>query len=202
MIPVTKQLEPDTFDRKVRQKGISFLRRKGISRNSPLPSNIQLHDYWRCCLDDLYSSYNGICAYLAVHFERSGGASIDHFIAKSQQPGLAYEWDNYRLACSTMNIYKSNHSNILDPCKIKAGWFHLEFVTGCIYPNKKLPPNHKSKVEATINLLNLDNSSNRKMRARRYQEYLEGSVTEKHLKKDSPFVWSEAKRQGLLKDNG
>lgn len=197
MIPVTQQLEPRNFDEKVRKRGIRFLQKKGIPFDSPLPYNVQLHDYWRCCLDDLHSKYNGICAYLAVYFERSG-ASVDHFIAKSQQPGLAYEWSNYRLACSGMNSRKGNHDDILDPFRIKTGWFHLELVTGHIYPNKKLPPDRKSEVGATIRLLKLDNSNNRKMRTQWYQDYLEGSITDKYLEKRSPFVWSEAKRQGLL----
>lgn len=193
MIHVTPQPEPDTFDSKVRERGRAWMNK----HQTPPPGN-KFPPYWRDCLDDLHSSYNGYCAYLAVYFERVGGVSVDHFIAKSRRPDLAYEWSNYRLACSIMNSRKGNHDDILDPFQIETGWFYLELVTGRIYPNKELSPDLKSKVESTIKRLKLDDDRNREMRARHYQEYREETLTDKHLKKYSPFVWLEAKRQGLL----
>lgn len=199
MIHVTAQPEPATFDTVVRQKGLAWLRRKRIALDQPLPSNTTIEPYWRLCLDDLHTTYDGCCAYLAIFFERvTGGGSVDHFIAKSQRADLAYEWSNYRLACSRMNSRKREYDDVLDPFEIETGWFHIELVSGRIFPNPNLLPNQKDAVQATIDRLGLDDPGNREMRARHYQEYRQGLYTADFLKRRSPFVWSEANRQWIL----
>ena len=199
MIHVDAQPEPDSFDREVRQKGLAWLKRKGIDPDHPLPPKINIEPYWRQCLDDLHASYDGCCAYLAVFVERvTGGASVDHFIAKSRRTDLAYEWSNYRLTCSRMNSRKRDYEDVLDPFEIKTGWFHLEPVSGSIYPNPALPDELKTSIQATIDRLGLDDFSNREMRACHYQDYCVDLYTAEFLRKYSPFVWHEAKRQGLL----
>ena len=58
-------------------------------------------DCWRRSLDGLMASYHRICAYLCLYIPRGTGArSVDHMIAKSAAWNQAYEWTNYRLACS------------------------------------------------------------------------------------------------------
>lgn len=199
MIPVTLQPEPAGFDQKVRQKGLNYLRSHDIPLDRPLPEGTKLHPYWRACLDDLYNSYQGICAYLCVFFERvTGGGSVDHFIAKSKRAGLAYEWSNYRLACATMNSRKRNYDEVLDPFSIGPNTYHLELVSGHVYPNPNLAPAEKRQVENTIKRLGLDDPACREIRARHYQEYREELYTSDYLKRRSPFVWTEANRQGLL----
>jgi uncharacterized protein (TIGR02646 family) len=197
MIPVTPQPEPVGFDVQVRQKGLKFLQTHDIT--TTVPSGKTLPSHWRACLDDLYASYQGQCAYLAVFFERvTGGGTVDHFIAKSHRPDLAYEWSNYRLACSHMNSRKRDYKDVLDPFEIMEGWFRLEMVTGQIYPSPELDPERRDAVKATIDRLGLDAPGNRDMRSRHYLEYLEGTYTAKFLHQRSPFVWYEAQRQGLL----
>lgn len=199
MIHVTPQPEPDSFDDEVRRKGLAWLRRKGIALDQPLPANTTIEPYWRRCLDDMHTAYDGCCAYLAIFFERvTGGGSVDHFVAKSQRADLAYEWSNYRLACSRMNSRKREYDDVLDPFDVVTGWFHLELVSGHIFPNPKLQPAQKDAVQATIGRLGLDDPGNREMRARHYQEYRQRLYTADFLKKHSPFVWAEARRQGLL----
>lgn len=199
MIHVAAQPEPSSFDTEVRQKGLAWLRKKNIDLRQPLPPKTTIEPYWRHCLDDMYTSYNGCCAYLAVFFERvTGGGSVDHFIARSQRPDLSYEWSNYRLACSRMNSRKREYDDVLDPFEVEDGWFHLEPVSGRVFPNPQLPDEQKQAVQATVKRLGLDEPGNREMRARHYQEYREGFYTADFLRKRSPFVWMEANRQGLL----
>jgi uncharacterized protein (TIGR02646 family) len=199
MIHVTAQPEPESFNTEVRQKGLAWLKKKKISLNQPLPPKTHLRPFWRECIDDLHKSYEGCCAYLAVFIERvTGGASVDHFIAKSQRVALVYEWNNYRLACSRMNSRKREFDDVLDPFEVETGWFYLEPVTGRIYANPQLQDPQKQMVDATIKRLGLDDANHREMRARHYQEFGNGLYTEDFLKKYSPFVWSEVKRQGLL----
>lgn len=199
MIPVVARQEPALFDAEVRQKGLTHLRKRGIPLGQPLPPKAEIEPYWRACLSDLHQAYGGVCAYLGVHFERvMGGGSVDHFIAKSANAGLAYEWRNYRLACSTMNSRKREYSDVLDPFFLSPGLFRLQLSTGHIYPNPDLDPLPMRLVEETIERLGLDDPQCRELRARWYQDYLEHELPPVYLKGKSPFVWSEANRQGLL----
>jgi len=199
MIHVAAQPEPTSFDAEVRQRGLSWLRKRSIPLDQPLPPGIKLEPYWRCCLDEIHESYNGCCAYLAIFIERiTGGSSVDHFIAKSQRADLAYEWSNYRLACSRMNSRKRDYDDALDPFEVETGWFHLELITGRIYPNPQTSVAQETSIQKTIDRLGLDDAGSREIRARHYQEYREGLYSDDYLKRRSPFVWSEAKRQGLL----
>lgn len=116
VIPVRPADAPPDFDARVRQPGLRWLEAHGISLDTRLEPGTKIHPYWRECLDDLHTSYDGICAYLCVFVERcTGGASTDHFVAKSTMAGLAYEWSNYRLACATMNARKRDFEGMLDP---------------------------------------------------------------------------------------
>ena len=199
MIPVAAQHEPADFDAKVRKKGLAHLAKKGFALNQPLPPKADIEPYWRDCLTDLHQAYGGICAYIGVFFERvMGGGSVDHFIAKSTNAGLAYEWSNYRLACSTMNSRKREYSDVLDPFLLAPDLFRLQLSTGHIYPNPHLAPQPMRIVEETIERLGLDDPQCRELRARWYQDYLEHGLPADYLKQKSPFVWYEANRQGLL----
>ena len=193
--------EPADFDAKVRQRGLDYLRSQDIALNGPVLLNVKLPDYWRASLDELYSSYDGICAYLAIHFERiTGAGSVDHFAAKSKFAGQAYEWTNYRLACSRMNSRKNHYNDVLDPFLVQDGWFRLELISGRIYANSDLDPETLQAVTDTINRLKLDDAGCREVRSRHYFDYLQGDFTADFLRRRSPFVWYEASRQGLLKN--
>jgi hypothetical protein len=145
MIHVNAQPEPSGFDVNVRQKGIAYLRNKKIALDKPIPPKTEIYPYWRDCLDDLYSNYQGICAYLAVYFERvTGGGSIDHFIPKSKRADLAYEWCNYRLACSIMNCRKRDYEDVLDPFEIEDGWCSLILQRGGLSSTTRAFPAYRS----------------------------------------------------------
>lgn len=199
MIPVQLQPEPASFDVNVRTKGLAHLNGKGYALDQPLPPKAEIEPYWRNCLTDLHHAYGGICAYLCVFVERcTGGVSVDHFIAKSTLAGLAYEWSNYRLACSTMNSRKRDFDDVLDPFELEPDLFHLDLATGRIYPNPALGADRMVQVEQTIQRLGLDDPLCRDMRVSWFDDYLNGPLPDDYLRRKSPFVWSEAKRQGLL----
>jgi len=207
MIPVTPQPEPASFYRTVRQPGLAWLNDKksaikgrGYNINNPLPKvRGYFPPYWRNCLNDLHKSYAGICAYLAVYIERATGAtSADHFVAKSADAGLAYEWSNYRLACLAMNARKRAFDDVLDPFTLPPDVFRLELVSGRIFINPAITGPLADAAKDTLERLKLDSPNNRSMRSRHYQNYTQSDISAAHLCKMSPFVWQEAQRQGLL----
>lgn len=200
MIPVQPQPEPDFFDEQVRAKGLIHLKDNGYALDQSLPAKADIRPYWRGdCLTAMHKAYDGVCAYLCVFVERcTGGISVDHFIAKSALAGQAYEWSNYRLACSTMNSRKRDFDDVLDPFELSPDWFHLDLTTGRIFPNPVLNVADYAQVEQTINRLKLDEPLCREMRVRWFDEYLREPLPSDYLRKKSPFVWTEASRQGLL----
>jgi len=202
MIPVKEQPEPADFDEDVRKKGQKWLQDKKIPANQAVPKGTTLSPYWRKCLDDLYDAYDQTCAYLCVFLERAVGAvTTEHFVAKSQEAGLAYEWSNFRLACSMINSRKGVFQDVLDPFEIQPNMFRLELITGRIYASPELSPGDCDAVNDTIGRLKLDGAMNRAMRTRHYGDYIDREITESYLKRMSPFVWHEASRQDLLRES-
>ncbi len=177
MIHVNEQPEPANFNANVRLKGLKYLSDHGIDPNTPLPPKTIISTCWRDCLDDMYTLYSGTCAYLAVHFERvTGAGSVDHFIAKSPMPSRAYDWPNYRLACSKMNSCKREYDDVLDPFLLADGWFHVELVSGRIFANPERTAAEITLIDAAIERLGLDEPGCREMRGRHYLELLSGRI--------------------------
>ena len=188
MIPVIEQNEPDSFHEKVRIKGQQFL------KSNSFPD--KLKDYWRFALNDLYSSYNKICAYSAIWCKRSA-ASVDHYIPKNVNYELAYEWTNYRLADRHLNSYKNKYQDVVDPFKIKEGAFEL------IFPSLRIiggPNLCKSKANLTINRLKLNSQMLIEERGSYLKEYCKGETTFSFLTKKAPFIAFELKRQNLIEN--
>lgn len=195
MIRVTPQPEPENFDKKVRQPGLAVFHRTQRA-NKP---------YWRRCHNELFAAYQAYCAYLAVRIPRSpashdkyGGSSVDHFLPKDHYPKLAYEWKNYRLACSAINSRKDNAVGLLDPFYVGEDWFFLNPLTGTLAPNPALSARLQNAVTKTILLLGLNE--------KRFCDYrmelldLSDEKEEKtgSLHHESPFLYAEAVRLHLL----
>jgi uncharacterized protein (TIGR02646 family) len=204
VIPVKEKAEPSTFAARVRQPGQAWLKANGIPFDGPKPKKLQLEPFWRECLAELHDAYGGICAYLCGYIELvEGAANVDHFVAASQKPVLAYEWSNFRLACLGKNRKKSVQK-VLDPFKLRSDTFRLELTTGRIYPNDALSTADKTLALKTIENLGLDDPGTRAYRARRFSEYLKIRGAERNAELESwleryyPFICYEARRQGLL----
>jgi hypothetical protein len=86
---------------------------------------------------------------------------------------------------------------VLDPIGLTPDTFVLNLVSGKIDPNPHLSKTQRTLARKTIRRLKLDSPEHNQMRQRHYREYLEHKHADT-LKKLSPFVWYEARRQGLL----
>ena len=191
MIHVDPQPEPPDFDEKVRKPGLKFL------KDNPDCSVTELKAYWRNVLPELWEEYHGICAYLAIFFEKSTGASsVDHFVPKYKNRKLAYEWRNYRLSCLGANV-KKHTSEVLDPFKLEENAFVINFSDGSIRPNRDKAQDYQILCQKTIDILSLNDSSNKKMRKGHFDDYRKKHVSLDYLRRKSPFVYSEIVRQGL-----
>src|SRR5579859_2713100 len=126
--------EPDIFEQKVRLPGKKFLKKH--PNTIPTTKQWKNQDYWKYIRFHMHDAYEGICAYSAHWIPRGESIpNIDHFVPKSQRPDLAYEWDNYRLACPLINILKRDFQDVLDPFIIGKEWFFLSFPQLLVHPN-------------------------------------------------------------------
>jgi hypothetical protein len=194
MIPVQRQPEPASFVKKVKTPGDRFL---GVH---PHPASWKGREYWQKIINELWDAYSGVCAY-ACHWipPDTGGSTVEHFIPKSVNPGLAYRWDNYRLVCSRLNGRKSDFQDVLDLFTLQDGWFHLGFPSLIVVPNPALPDADKTRVRATIARLKLnDDPTCLKARQVWLREYCQGTFPFSHLQKKAPFIARELARQDLV----
>ncbi|HAS6390654.1 TPA: hypothetical protein I7251_16625 [Vibrio vulnificus] len=198
MIPVFLQPEPANFDTDVRQPGQSWLANNHIALNQAPPKASDLPNYWTHSNKALWDAYGGICAYLAIYFEWSTGASsTEHFIAKSSHAGQAYEWNNYRLVCLGPNRNKNKFDDVLDPIGMATNTFFINFSSGEISVNSALSTQEYKDAKSTIKRLKLDSEENKAMRAEHFTNYLNGDCSLGFLERKSPFVHAEILRQGL-----
>ncbi|HEV7660832.1 MAG TPA: hypothetical protein VGO55_13420 [Allosphingosinicella sp.] len=202
MIPVSPADEPGNFDAKVRQPGLNWLAGKGLAGLAALPPKTKIRAYWTECLPELLSAYDRICAYASLKIHPVTGAhSVEHFAPKSRAPNVAYEWNNYRLACAKLNARKNNFTDVLDPFLLQSGTFELGVLDGSISPSKSLTAPNLALAQATMDRLNLDDQEMRAARLYYIDQYLQGRFDSDFLREESPFIWFELQRQGLLKSS-
>ena len=202
MMRVTLAPEPETFDKRVRQPGLRALDKLAREHSVPkaeIPPS-EFPDHWRRSLGDLLAAYNRICSYLCLYIPRGTGArSVDHMVPKSLAWDRAYEWDNYRLACSLMNSRKGDAVHVLDPFEVEAGWFALELVAFQVLPGDGLPDPIAIAVDDTIRRLRLNDEECCGAREEYAEEYWRENVTFDYVERCAPFVASELCRQNRVR---
>ena len=203
MMRVHPAPEPDAFDEVVRQPGRRALDRLAAEKYSGSIEAVPAREFpshWRNSLDDLLAAYNRICSYLCLYIRRGTGArSVDHMVPKSMAWDRAYEWDNYRLACSLMNSRKGAAASVLDPFDVEEGWFVLELFAFQVLPAQGLADPTAAAVEATIKRLRLNDEECRGAREEYAVEYWREEVSLDYVERRAPFVANELRRQNRLR---
>ena len=203
MIRVVLAPEPEDFDEKVRQPGLRALARlagRDYGGDREAVPGSEFPDHWRKSHDDLLESYHRICAYLCLYIPRGTGArSVDHMIAKSTAWDQAYEWSNYRLACSLMNSRKGAVVTVLDPFHVEDGWFVLELVEFQVLPGDGLDDAIVGDVQGTIDRLRLNDGECRRAREEFAEAYWSEDISFDYLGRHAPFIARELRRQNALR---
>ena len=197
MISVREQPEPPQFDADVRGPGQRFLQQT----RSPSSDDWRSRSYWRKVLTEMHGAYMGICAYTChwIAYD-TGSATVDHFVAKSIEPRLAYEWSNYRLACGRMNGRKGRHQDVLDPFRLPRHVFELDFPSLQIVPSVENADDLLAKAESTIARLGLNDELSVKARWGYVRDYCASYITLEFLEYNAPFIFMEIVRQNLETD--
>ena len=192
MIPVRPEPEYREFDFEVRKPGRAFLKK------NPRPSNkdFRKHNYWTKATGNLKAAYSSLCAYTSLRLVDAG--SVDHFRPKIKHPALAYEWSNYRFARQKINQRKGETEDVIDPFKVKSGWFVLDLPSCLIRPGYGLNRKTRDRVKTTIDILKLNADDNLVQERCDLLVYLaQGDVTLNFLDQHYPFLAVEVRRQGV-----
>lgn len=197
-MPIKEQPEPAGFASKVGKRGAAALANGKLA--VPVPSWFwKGKDHWRDALDELHSSYDGVCAFSSTYIERvTGSPSIEHFRPKSKYPREAYQWSNFRLICARMNSRKREHEDVLDPFTIPDNTFDLNPLTGEVLVHAACPKSLKRRAETTISRLKLSDGHCCKLRRTQVQNILLGHWSESEAQRQCPFVYRCLERQHLI----
>lgn len=190
MIRIQVKPEYPDFDKEVRKRGQSFL------KQCPRPNSNEFnrHNYWSKALRELHAAYNRLCAYTTRELVQTG--TVDHFKPKSKYPHLAYEWNNYRLARQSINTSKGNSEEVVDPFIVCEGWFILDMPSCLIKPGLDLTKGIRKAVNATINILRLNNDERLvEERCSLLLSLADGEITLQYLDRHFPFISVEVRRQ-------
>lgn len=185
--------EPPAFEDRVRAPGIAYLETVG-AKGKPDYRN---REYWRRCLDDLYAAYGGVCAYTCHWIPLDTGSdTVEHFVPKSINSKLAYEWSNYRLVCGRMNGRKGDNQDVLDPFKIADGIFELQFPSLDLKINAVVAGKDMKLAKSTIERLKLNDDRCVRSRFEWLRQYAEADLSLRSLRRMAPLLAREVARQG------
>lgn len=222
MIRVTQANEPASFHEHVRKRGADAINRllgkPVVGRGGRKPKttyacaqDIPSHRfpaYWvaprpsdgKSALDDMMESYGQQCAYLAMRIEQATGTpTIDHFVPKSRDWRLVYEWSNYRLSAACVNAAKGV-KDVVDPFKVGVGWFELDLDTFRVVRGAAAPPEEHDRIHRTLEILNQRECV--MQRGQHIRLYREGMIGLEALGYYAPFIAAEFRRQGRIARGG
>ncbi|MCA6124220.1 hypothetical protein J6500_20325 [Bradyrhizobium sp. WSM 1704] len=192
MIRVAAKLEYPDFDAQVRQPGAAYL------RTCPTPNSEQFRkkNFWSRAAKELHAAYSGICAYTSMYLPEQG--SVDHFVPKTINPALAYEWNNFRLASGRVNSAKGNQTHIIDPFLVDNDWFHLDLPSCLLRANPDLDVALRVRINGTINSLRLNaDDFYVQERCNILIELARGEISLGFLERRYPFLAKEVARQNV-----
>lgn len=198
MIGLPRATEPTPpgfdFDALVRQPGRDWLARHPGAPAGDMPA------LWRSAQPSLRQAFKGVCAYFGTYvMPATGASSVDHHLAKSRAPELAYEWANYRFVCARMNTRKHIAEDVVDPVGLGTRCFDLWFPTMQIRPSSGLDVGLETLVQSTIVRLGLNAHECLQERGEHWENYVRWELRVERLVAHAPFLASEALRQQLLK---
>lgn len=195
MIRVEPVPEPANFNTNVRQPGLAYLN----TQPPGIAVDFSGREYWRRALSELGSAYRSICAYTChwIAFD-TGSDTVEHFIAKSLHPELAYEWSNFRFVCGRLNGRKGAHTDVVDPFAVVDGMFEIQFPSLQITAGEQLLPADREVAESTINRLKLNDERCIRARQTYLLEFRDQQISFDYLARHAPFLAKELERQGIV----
>ncbi len=184
--------EPDGFDKRVRQPGITWL------NSHPSGSPRAYWNEWVECRFHLADGFRYLCGYSLIH---TPVGTIDHFISSRSDRSLAYEWKNYRYADGWINSCKQDQdATMLDPFEVEDDWFEILLPSMQMVLAERLEgrisAEQYQRARNTLERLHLVNDPRaRNPRRVWYQAYLQGKITLEGLDDFAPLLARAIRKQ-------
>jgi hypothetical protein len=204
MIRVERISEPLEFDTKCRQRGNQWRKEQeaksiGFTTASSWRGASR---FWTPFNKALCEEFVHRCGYYAMWIHKG---TVDHFIAKTKNPDLAFEWRNYRFLGSDLNSKKGDSGDFLDPFEVRDEWFEIELPSLVLKITSELTePELRKKAEFTLQKLDLAQGHEViDLRAEWYELHRTGDLTLSGLAKKAPLLaravekWRQANRGTL-----
>jgi hypothetical protein len=187
VIRVQSVPEPAAFESEARQPGKAWLAANPAARRPK--------DLWSAFKNELRDGFQSLCGYAAM-FDPTGG-TVDHYLSCRNHPDLAYEWSNYRFASSTMNSIKRTADDaVLDPFEVEDGWFEIILPSLQMRITALVPPQHRSRAEATLSRLKLrDDERLVRWRQSWYEMYRTGDLSLEGLERVAPLIAAAVRKE-------
>ncbi|MFE1814940.1 hypothetical protein [Metapseudomonas otitidis] len=96
-----------------------------------------------------------------------------------------------------MNSRKNDYRDVLDPFEIDDDWLRIELVGYQVIPSADLDPAIKTRVQATIDRLKLNDRDCLTLREDYATDYFQGDISLGYLRRRAPFLAREIERQGM-----
>jgi len=190
MIPVSLAPEPLSFDKRVRQPGSQFVG----TLKSYVDADFTGREFWRRTIPELREAYSRICAYTCHWIALdTGGNSVEHFVPKTQDARLAYEWNNLRFVSSRLNARRGK-KEIIDPFQVQLGMFTIRFPSLDVAVGEEFE--NQEILHETIRILKLNDDVSVESREEYVKLYADQVVTKQYLKERAPFIYAEICRYG------
>lgn len=149
---------PKLLDEKWEEWGSDYKQR--------LEQNPNYRFVWRRSIDTAIRStlveitQNHCCYCDGYPLNTTSRQTIDHFIPKTLQPLLAYQWENLFLCCDKCQERNNKYTESLLKPDMDDYDFHRYFIvdyhTGELQPNPTASPEDQHRAEETIKLFNLE----------------------------------------------
>jgi hypothetical protein len=180
VIRVERAPEPPDFHQRVRVLGNTWLAKGSVAN---LPS------YWRRATRPLREAFGGRCGYTAMWLSAPG--TVDHFVSRSEDRALAYEWSNLRYAASWINSSKSDlrADQVLDPFEVGDDWFEIRLPQCEMFLTERCPAEYRERAQTMLGRLKLGKGEDVvEFRLEWYRMFLLGELTLDGLERRAPLI--------------
>lgn len=183
MIRARASVAPAEFDERCRVRG-----QRWLAENEGAPPE-KFPDYWREFTPQLRAAFENRCAYLGMYITKG---TVDHFVSKSRQRELAYDWSNYRYADFGVNSGKKPawDGSLLDPFDVDDDWFEI-LLPSCQLRiiEARVPSALLDRVHFTVEKLKLAHGEEIVALRREWMNWFEaGEIGVEHLRRLSPLL--------------